>query len=358
MRSSGQSSIGSDARAAGGVTKPPPGLYLHVPGLLGPMPRGAPDLLSPDTAANLTALLSRAGRQPGGRVSAFLRYLDAVAGGALAAYGAHLEGAASYWMRAAPIRLEADRDTLVLLGPEVLRLTDDEAGFLCRELNGHFAADGIVFHALAADNWLVELECEAPDLRLQSLEEVRGRRLFEQLPGGADASRWIRHLNELQMVLHASGVSESREQAGLPRVNGVWLWSGGRLPDAFPPVWDRVASDDVVHRGVARLAGQSAESPSDPVTLCRYAAAGEAVLVSLPGAPRPTDGPGFQEWEQWLQELDRSWMGPFRAALRDGIVPALHICGRPGLEWHCRRWDRLRVWRPGRTLASLIEVDR
>ena len=42
---------------------------------------------------------------------------------------------------------------------------------------------------------------------------------------GKDAVSWLAVQTEIQMFLHSHPINQTREQQGLPEINGLWLWN-------------------------------------------------------------------------------------------------------------------------------------
>ena len=109
---------------------------------------------------------------------------------------------AGEWLRADPVHLRIDGDSVVLHDASVLALGIEDARALVAALQAHFAQDGLHFHAMAPDRWYVELPAgERPST--VPLDEARGRNAFGLLPSGSGRINWASALTEAQMVLAA-----------------------------------------------------------------------------------------------------------------------------------------------------------
>ncbi len=132
--------------------------------------------------------------------------LDSLPAGALSVLGSGGDPGDAFWVRADPVHLHLLRDRLVLAPAQAIGITREEAEALCKGLERHF---GFEFTVIEAGRWCVRLSKEAE---------------FADTPPLAMAGREIREgnalLNEIQMVLHAHPVNETRGEAA---VNSLWL---------------------------------------------------------------------------------------------------------------------------------------
>jgi len=344
------------------------GIYLAIPGLLGPLPAG---LTVQAQSPALQALLARA--TPAAAISGLVDQSTvparAIAGlldpaDPLSA----LVAAAPRVLVVTPLNLVADRDSLLALDADTLALSMGEAVELCADLNVLFKDDRVVFAAVAPTLWLVGLPAEWPvPAGLLPATQVGGRRFAEVLPSGVGARAWIRWLNELQMALHGSRCSVERAASGRPRVTGAWVWgdevAAGSAMRPLP--WALLCTDAPPLRALAQQAGCPwRPAPVDPESLllaweerARSGNAAPAVYAGLTARPAVRDGRGFADWERWLGEVDRDWLDPLRHALASGRIPALGLADGRGREWLCRRRDRYRLWLRPRRLSSLFGED-
>jgi hypothetical protein len=85
------------------------------------------------------------------------------------------------------------------------------------------------------------------------LSNVLGQPVSACLPTGEGADRWLRRINECQMVLHGHAVNQRRAVSGQPLINGLWLWGGGAMPAAGHMAYSLVQTARSVLSGLARL---------------------------------------------------------------------------------------------------------
>ncbi|MGQ9686019.1 MAG: hypothetical protein ACUVT2_06895 [Thiobacillaceae bacterium] len=242
------------------------------------------------------------------------------------------------WLRADPVCIQFHQDQLVPLGPERLDVQRDEADALIADLQGHFAAEGLVFHAPVPQRWYLRLNEGEALPEAEPLDAVEGLPLQYHLPRGPAAAVWHRRLNEVQMLLHDHPVNRAREADGRWPINGVWFWGGGRHVPLAPPPLKRLAARHVLAQALAGAAGMHCAEPEGLDALLGAEAA--MVILELPAwgdAERLT---------QALQQTEQRWFRPALSALRRGAIRSLGLtCTAP---WRISReltpLSTYRVW--------------
>ncbi|MFB6260448.1 MAG: hypothetical protein ABEJ96_08525, partial [Thiohalorhabdaceae bacterium] len=155
---------------------------------------------------------------------------------AVAWYGTG-EAAGTMAIHADPVRMAVSYEATVVMDPDDLGLTRDEAESLVATLNEQLFADtGARLVAITANRWVLHLE-DRPAIRTASLEGWIGADASGGMPEGPDRREWHRLINEVQMVLATHPVNEARRREGLPEVNSLWFWGGGALPQGAPARW-------------------------------------------------------------------------------------------------------------------------
>jgi hypothetical protein len=163
--------------------------------------------------------------------------------GALTALAGGLEPGGDAWLRADPVHLRLQRDSMMLVPAAGFDLSQAEAEALAASVNRHFGASFSV-HVLSPACWALRATGAAAIDGRPPLE-LAGQDVNANLPAGADAARWHATLNEVQMLLHEHAVNEARE---VP-VNSLWFWGAGRLPREAEGPWQSVTADDPVALG-------------------------------------------------------------------------------------------------------------
>ena len=259
----------------------------------------------------------------------------------------------AFWLRADPVCLRAEGARLVLADSAAFAISAEEAEALAQALNRHFHEDGLEFRALRPERWYLRLAA-APAITTHALPEAAGRSVDECLPAGPDALRWHRLLNEAQMLLHRHPVNEAREERDAPPVNSVWLWGGGRLPQAVSAPFAAAWNDEPLAAGLARLAG----IPARPLPACgaewlREAAEGEMLLV-LDGLRAPARLGDAFAWRETVQALEKSWFAPLAAALQAKRLAGIRLASPGGAgsrELAVEAADLRKFWRGPKRLG-------
>lgn len=327
-----------------------------VPALLGPIPESARVHLPSFPALEILLARGRALAVAANDTEALIaaQFVEpaetpSVPAGALGLYGDRGEAGTDYWLHADPVRLEADRDSVMLFVDET-HLTREEADALVAAFNAHFADDGLHLEAPAPDRWYLRWE-NAIDVKTAPTDRVVGRYYDAFLPSGENGRRLAAILNEAQMLLFTHPVNERRRERGLPMVNGVWLWGGGRLPAPAPEaaVWERIEGDHPSLRGWARLHDRTVE----PTVSLPIAATGDGPwLIFVDGPRRALLGGNLSAWEGELAALERDVAAPLLDAVRRGVV-SLEILTE-GVGWQLGRGELRRFWRRRRPFEQWI----
>ncbi|MCC6609427.1 MAG: phosphoglycerate mutase [Burkholderiales bacterium] len=352
----GRGRLRSHPRLASGAMN----LHLIVPDLLWPQDREPADRAARHDAIELLLARGRRAARPAAGLEQWLleRFGAGCAGDCPAApYSLaaddHDPGEA-WWLRADPVHLEVDRDTLWIADSATFDVSRDEADALVAGLNARFAPD-IAFAAVRPDRWYARV-ARPPAIATSPIADVRGRSVQDFLPRGADAMHWHAVLNEVQMLLHEHPVNEAREARGAASINSIWLWGGGRRTALARKPYACVWADDPVARGLARAAGtRHAHLPRAAAALLDVAGdAGVAAVVldALRGAAAYGDE---RAWHDALGVLERDWFAPLLHALRAGRIGmiTLHALGMTRtLEAETTRQDLRFLWRRAKPLAA------
>ena len=249
-----------------------------------------------------------------------------------------LEPGPHYWLRAQPVQLHADRDSLMLF-PVESSMGEAPSAAMLEAFNRHFADRGWQLTPSARRHWY--LKAPAPlQVATSPPAQVAGRSVEGHLPRGRDAFELTRLTAESEMLFHA--LTDGEGPVGW---NSLWLWGGGRLPERLGPVPGRVWTADAAVQGMALLAGGvPVEAPMpdsggiEPgIVFCR----------DLEIALMEDDANAFDTGLTELNELIESAV----AALRRGRLSELRIGdGSAGL-CRFRAYMSWRWWRRSRQLS-------
>jgi hypothetical protein len=224
------------------------------------------------------------------------------------------------WLRADPVHLRLQRDQLVLL-PDV-EISAGEAAQMCASLNLHFAGQSMEFFAPHPQRWYMRLD-RLPDIETVPLSHAIGRNVHGLLPNGAEATYWHQLFNEIQMLLFAHSVNETREARGELPVNSVWLWGGGCTANVqLQKNYQNVSADEVLPEMFAAAAGIPFVGWSGQWN--GSGNNGEQLLV-WNGLRRALQRGDLLAWRDALQGFEISYAQPLWQALRSGKIAQLRI---------------------------------
>jgi len=317
-------------------------LVLIAPRLLASPPR---ELAAMRSLAALGRYAGTPRIEPRGIIAALFATLGVAAEtpvGPLALLGSGGEPGGDYVLCVDPVHLVVDRDTIVL-AQTIDDLSADDAGALVAMLDRHFAEDGLRFEATRPNACFVR--CRQPaDIVTTPPDVARGRKLIANLPRGADAGRWKRWQNEIEMLLHEHPINAAREAQGKPAANALWFWGGGRLADAasLPPTIVTAPATrlgDLAH-GIARCTRGEAPRMDESVAqvLARARVDGTRPAHVLAVAT-PVDAD--------LHAFDATWLRPALALLESRAIRSLDVIADghgAAATWTARApawWQRL-----------------
>jgi hypothetical protein len=244
------------------------------------------------------------------------------------------------WWRADPVHLEADRDQLVMLPQAALAVTADEGRQFAETFNQSYAVDGFKLETTQLERWYLRVSA-AWHCRTWNPAYVEGKAVLEFMPAGKDENPVRKLMTEIQMLLHEHPVNQARESAGMPAINSLWLWAGGRLPQSVPQAPARIITTQPRVRGLALLAGR--ESESWPVTAFEQFAEGESLLAL-----------GMSDFDADMGRLEKQLIVPLWRALASGRVGEIRCYPGGSRLFILLRNSTWRFWRRSRPLAEVL----
>lgn len=251
-----------------------------------------------------------------------------------------------------PVGLRFTRDHLLLIDGAELDITPAEASALVDGLNETFPDLGH-FSRGSAHHWYLE-PATPPRVRLTPLADVVGRPVAMFMPEGDEARHWHRLINETQVWLHAHPVNRARDADGRQTINSLWPWGHGSAPTVANTPVARLVGRSVLLDGLARAAGVMTETASPDTVL----EGGHDTLVYDDAAAQAARHMDLAGWQAALAGLDRQWLAPALAALRDGRLQALSLVApgdRASLSLDIVRPRLWPFWKRSQALQSLIE---
>ena len=246
------------------------------------------------------------------------------------------------WMRADPVHLQPDLAKLILFDGRSYSLGMNEARRLVSELNAALAAHAIEIKVgRDPKRWYVRLE-DAAAVKTWPSSAVATRHLEAFLPQGRDAKRWVRLMNEVQMVLHDTAVNREREGRGEPAINSLWFWGAGSLPPVAAVPGRTVWGAEPIMTGLAVLGGCAPSPlPESFGALLEQAGPATECLVVFP------EEQGAHDHQAWLEEvarLDRDWFQPLLTRLRLGRLRRVDLYTE-GCHFEITVKSLWRLWR-------------
>lgn len=87
--------------------------------------------------------------------------------------------------------------------------------------------DALDIEPLGGGLWRVRVDLPATAKTISPLA-LMGQDLGDWWPTGHEWRSWRKRINEIQMTWHDHPINLAREQRGLPAINNVWLYGGGK----------------------------------------------------------------------------------------------------------------------------------
>jgi len=264
------------------------------------------------------------------------------------------ESSAQVW-HCEPVHFVLARDHLLVATPADAPLDAAEAQSLAATADAVAREAGAALRLFDPAHWF--LQVDAPwQLDTVPLAAALGRAVHEVLPTGADAARWRKLLNEIQMRWHAHEVNEAREARGARTVNGLWLHGGGvwrALPRAR---FATVLADEPALRGWALAAGlaPSALLPPDATPKAK----GDALSV-WDGLQRSAVAGDWGAWLALLPEFERVLESLCERAFGAGFesIELVLTGARSTRQFTLGANDGWRFWKRTKLSGLLREAD-
>lgn len=155
----------------------------------------------------------------------------------------------------------------------------------------------------------------------------------EYLPTGDEGRSFHRIHGELQMLFHEHAVNASRTQRGLPAINGLWIWGGGRMPQPVQQDLPDLLGDDPLFSGYWKKSGGRCRSWHGNIADSIRAAGGSLVII----APGSADDSFDREALRLLDQIGELIL--HRRMTKLTMIFNNEACVR--LRWS----DRFRIWR-------------
>lgn len=228
----------------------------------------------------------------------------------------------SYWFRADPVNVQADRDTALLVAHEEIALTQEEANQLVKEINQHFIDEPWKLFSFAPHRWYLRTD-EYTNINTHSLFKVHGGYVDEYAISGEDERYWFNILNEIQMLLHGSVVNFERDSRNQLTANSLWLWGGGSLPDnPLNAIYDNMMTNDMIFSGLGAYCGFDVFDLSEGFNNKIHDGNNFVVLDMLSKYVQQRD---LYSFVQMLNEMEEQFFSRCNDLLKNGKVQEIKI---------------------------------
>ena len=223
-------------------------------------------------------------------------------------------------MRADPVHLRVEPQGLVLFQNAATLPSAAEADSLIDELNRRLP-DLRLWRGTHAGRWYLPF-ADAARTTTVSPGVADGRPLAGCMPSGPGAPAVTKIMTDIQLVLHDAEVNKERDAGGVPQLNALWLWGGGRVPEHLPSGVDWIAGDDVLSAGLAAHVGIEWRRQVAPQTVVNGFSehAHQRGLVVL-GAPSGAVDDPRSEFD--LDDFEHNWCPVLAHALRTRALTEL-----------------------------------
>jgi hypothetical protein len=265
--------------------------------------------------------------------------------------------AKAFWLHVDPAQMVADRDTLVLIPPEHLAITEAESRALCASFNAHFAQDSVQLEFANAQRWYLRM-AQAVDIQTTALVDASYQSVNLLYPKGNAASYWHTLMNEVQMLFYTHPVNELRRQQNRPEINSVWVWGEGQLQDLAVKarVNAKMWSQKPYLMGLAKQAqAQSAatpnsyqawlESTNDNDHSTQHLIHLDALSDALPNATQA-------EWLAHVEWLEAQWLMGLQQGLAQQRLDSVLLVLGDGQQYHLQPKHLKRFWRLKKSLKQ------
>ena len=229
------------------------------------------------------------------------------------------------WMRADPVHLEADQRGLVLMDETTFTLDQHEALVLAADIRNIFMDYGMALEAPTTRRWYARLQT-LPGVTTTPIHEVTGKYVQSYLPEGNDRAVWTSLMNDIQMTLHNNHINNERELRNERKVNSLWFWGCGDLPQLQDCPWTRIFTDEEISRGFSVLAGiPCMELPDSLEDLLQHCHDGDDILTVMSFGMRHQQYNDINGWRDFISYLEQFWFLDAIACLRENSIRELTL---------------------------------
>lgn len=143
----------------------------------------------------------------------------------------HALQAGQGWALMAPSHLHITTDSISLLNPAALALSNEHNQQLLNAIQKLWADDGLQLQLLPNGVWLAQADW-LQGLSLPSIDRAINQDVRELMPNFRQTQTLQRLQTEAQMLLYNHAVNDARAAQRQAGVNALWVWGTGYTPDA------------------------------------------------------------------------------------------------------------------------------
>ena len=226
------------------------------------------------------------------------------------------------WFIVNPVHLHVARDHLVLTDRRRLNLSEAESHALFDVAEPLFAEVGQRLVFGDAQTWFLQAD-SWNDLQTATPDATCGHNIDIWMPKGPTEREWRKIQNEVQMRWHDCPTNQLRAAHGKQVVNALWLWGGASAAfEALAPTYRVLcARDGALPEWCpdSRVDVASVEQLLASVNATSTPQGGRALLV-LDDLIAPALAEDYAEWLARFNALERLWLAPIAAALRNNTL--------------------------------------
>lgn len=251
-----------------------------------------------------------------------------------------------FWIRADPVQMVADRDSLVMIPPQDLANSLEESEALFALFNQHFREDGVQLEWGSHQDWYCRLP-QAIDLKTTNLADAAYQNVNHLYPQGTAARYWHQLINETQMLFYTHPVNEARRDQGRPEINSLWFWGAGKLDTGQMVSREGVTiwSDNLYLNGLAKLTqakSQVAVKNNQAWSNLASKSRSDQHLIHIDGLAEMA---ATQSAEDLLLQLEKDWFEPLLAQLKQQQIHSLLLDFGGEKRFHLSPKHLQRFWR-------------
>ncbi|MCP3852254.1 MAG: hypothetical protein GY694_18750 [Gammaproteobacteria bacterium] len=271
-------------------------------------------------------------------------------------------------MRADPCYLVADRDQLVLAKAGSFDLSMDEAKQFEDEINGFFndfnEEQFWTLKIVSPESWYIIsdkpifIQSIPPENALgQPIKSFlfnhvveNSKPLDKSVSNEEDTLHWLNLFNEIQMILHQSGVNNKRKLEKKTPINSLWFWGGGagiekNSNELVKQSETLVYSDHLFVKSLCQLNQQKCHPLTEKFKLPPSTVGTEKLIYVIDDFSRAIKNKDIFTWVGLLEQFETNYLAVLFDNLKRGQISQLELLSPSGkslviTKAFLRRWWR------------------